>query len=131
LHFTTADLRDTANRSITVQTQDGEIRVGSINEIRSIQSNGDAVVQAASYPNPFNSSTTLIVRAGDGTAVMSIYSMVGEEVLHREVHSRRGAPSSFVWNGCDQQGRALASGVYLFRVTMAGSSANTRIILLK
>jgi hypothetical protein len=131
LHFTTVDLRDTANKSIAVQTQDGEIRVGSVNGIAAMDNGGASMLQAVSYPNPFNSSTTLILRAGDGTAVMSVYSLLGVEVLHREVSSRRGVASTVVWDGRDRSGRAVGSGVYLFRVSMAGSSACTRIMLLK
>jgi hypothetical protein len=131
LHFTTADLRDTANKPISLLTQDGEIRVGDVNGIAFTTNRGGDVLQAVSYPNPFNSSTIIKFRTGDGLSVISIYSLLGVEVLHRELQTRRGETSTITWNGCDHSGRTVASGVYLFRVTSGGTSACTRIMLLK
>jgi hypothetical protein len=131
LHLVTTDLRDATNTPITVQAQDGEIRVGEINSVTSTILEDSGELQAVCYPNPFNSSTRLNVRSGNGTAVVSIYSLLGVEVLHREVQTRRGETLTINWNGCDQAGRTLAGGVYFFRVTFAGTSACTRIMLLK
>lgn len=131
LHFTRADLRDTADKPITVQTQDAEILVGDANGIARPGRETAGKLRAVPYPNPFNSSTTFVLDGLYERAAISIYSLLGQEVMRHEVHARDGEPVAYVWDGRDQSGRALASGVYLFRATSAGSSAWSRIILLK
>jgi len=131
LRVMSADLRDTASTPIAVQTQDREILVGDVDGVASAGNMDAAVLQAGSYPNPFNSSTTITIRAGYGTAAVSIYSILGTEVFHREMQSRAEESSTFVWDARDRSGAVLPSGVYVLRVESGGRSACARLMLLK
>ncbi len=71
-------------------------------------------------PNPFNPRTTVnfaMVRAG--TARLAVYDLRGRRVrvlVHGEVAD---GLHSVEWDGCDAEGRACASGVYVMRLESA------------
>ena len=78
------------------------------------------------YPNPFNPSTTIHFRIPqDETVEVKIYNTLGQEV--RALTSQRFAAGShsLVWDGKDNQGSAVASGIYLYKFT-AGKFTQTR-----
>lgn len=67
-------------------------------------------------PNPFNPATLIPYQLGDvGRVTIKVYSTLGQElrILVDEVHEvgRYGV----IWDGRDQVGREVASGVYLYR----------------
>jgi hypothetical protein len=87
----------------------------------------------ASVPNPFNPITTITydVPAGGADVSITIYDVSGKRV--REiVNARRPAGSwSVQWNGVDDRGARVASGVYFYRMR-AGAFVETRkMVLLK
>ena len=62
---------------------------------------------------------------------LSVYNLAGQRVYHADL----GVPSEGVhrvsWNGRDAAGRALASGVYLYRLQMGdGQQVATRELVL-
>ena len=78
------------------------------------------------YPNPFNPSTTIHFRIPQDEKVeVKIYNTLGQEV--RALTSQRFAAGShsLVWDGKDNQGSAVASGIYLYKFT-AGKFTQTR-----
>jgi hypothetical protein len=92
----------------------------------------------ANYPNPFNPSTRIPfvvggVMNGRGVKVtLYIYDVRGARVATIVNESR--APGTYVarWSGRDDQGAAVASGVYFARLSVAGSSTVVRkMVLLK
>jgi hypothetical protein len=75
------------------------------------------------YPNPFNPSTTItfdIPVAGD--ASLTIFNTLGQEVQTLLAGPRAAGRSSVVWNATDQSGRAVASGVYFYKLTVNNAS---------
>jgi len=84
-------------------------------------------------PNPFNPETTIrYTVAQAGRATIHIYS-VGGSLVRTLVDKQHGAGSYSVrWDGRDDQGRRLASGVYFYRLeTPAGSTDSKKLIMLK
>ena len=82
------------------------------------------------YPNPFNPSTTLrfsLPQAGE--AELSIYNLLGQRVATLMHGVQEAGPHTLTWNGRDEQGRELASGVYLYRL-QAGAQVEARKLLL-
>jgi hypothetical protein len=73
------------------------------------------------YPNPFNPSTTIRYDLPvESNVSLKIYNMMGQEVrtLVKEV---RGAGSAeAVWNSLNDEGTAVSSGVYFYRIHAAG-----------
>jgi len=74
------------------------------------------------YPNPFNPSTTIDFDIGflDGLnqdVGFSVYNIRGQEV--RTLINTHMQPGSYsiTWNGLDDQGKQVSSGIYLARLT--------------
>ena len=95
-----------------------------------------AALRLASHPNPFNPRATIVleVPAGAGLAEASVevFDVRGRR-LRTLFRGRlpRGARESFAWDGRDERGRRLASGVYLCRARVDGTSASRKLVLLK
>jgi ligand-binding sensor domain-containing protein len=74
------------------------------------------------FPNPFNPTTTIEFSVGaSDTATLSIYNLAGQKVRTLINGERLTAGvHSVVWNGKDEAGNAVSSGVYFCRI-MAGN----------
>ncbi len=79
------------------------------------------------YPNPWNSSTTVIYTLGsDANIVLSLYSILGEEVA-RPDEGRRQAGTHRV----TIPGNGLPSGSYVLALNVNGAVTTTRCVLLR
>ena len=82
------------------------------------------------YPNPFNSSTALRFDLAAPEAVeLSVYSLQGQQVAQLARGFRPAGRYELAWDGTDDRGRPLASGVYFFRLR-AGDFVQARKLLL-
>ena len=82
------------------------------------------------YPNPFNPSTQIRFDLKEnGDVRLVIYNVMGQEV--RTLLSTRMSAGQHVvaWDGTDQHGRTVGSGVYIYRLR-AGSFVESRKMLL-
>ncbi|MCP4634843.1 MAG: T9SS type A sorting domain-containing protein, partial [candidate division Zixibacteria bacterium] len=69
------------------------------------------------YPNPFNSSTKIrykLLQPAD--VVISIYNILGQKVKVLENRLHNSGPHTAQWNGKDESGDLLASGIYFCRI---------------
>ncbi|MBU8922077.1 MAG: T9SS type A sorting domain-containing protein [Bacteroidales bacterium] len=81
------------------------------------------------YPNPFNGHTTLAYTVAEKCAVeMRIFDTAGRQI--RTLENRDRAPGRHIvtWNGKDDAGRPVTSGVYFCRIK-AGKFRQTRKII--
>ncbi|HCL27483.1 MAG TPA: hypothetical protein DIC52_03480 [Candidatus Latescibacteria bacterium] len=70
-----------------------------------------------SYPNPFNPTTTIRFQLATAAMVdLSIFDVRGALVARLLRQERIAGEHSATWEGLDQGGRAVASGVYLARL---------------
>lgn len=78
------------------------------------------------HPNPFNPTTTIRFQLATAARVsLSIYDVRGARVRQLLSEQRPGGEYEVLWNGTDDSGRAVASGVYLARLQVH-SSAETQ-----
>lgn len=85
------------------------------------------------FPNPFNPSTTIAFSIREaGNVNVTIYDITGRAVKTL-VANQYTAPGSYnvVWNGTDVSGSPVASGLYLYRITMGNDQVNRLITFLK
>lgn len=84
------------------------------------------------YPNPFNSSTSITYTlSGTGHTEFSIYSLTGQKVRTLVSNSQTAGTHSVSWDGRDDSGKAVSSGIYLSRLQMGDKVAVGRMLLLK
>lgn len=84
------------------------------------------------YPNPFNSSTT--IRFSLSTAsdvVITIYNITGQLMKTFSLDNAPAGEGSIVWNGTDESGGAVSSGVYFYRMEAGAFRATSHATLLK
>ncbi|MFC1572311.1 FlgD immunoglobulin-like domain containing protein [Candidatus Eisenbacteria bacterium] len=83
-------------------------------------------------PNPFNQKTAIRFDIpGSGTYVLTILDPLGR-TLAEFIGSHRGSGKlSYGWDGTDQTGRKVASGVYLVKMETSSYSARSRIALIR
>ncbi|NLK49507.1 MAG: T9SS type A sorting domain-containing protein [Candidatus Cloacimonetes bacterium] len=84
------------------------------------------------YPNPFNPETTIsFIAPQAGTTKLSVFNIKGQRVnmLYNGLLSK--GHHSIVWNGLDERGTAVSSGIYFVRVEMNGISQTHKMILMK
>ena len=85
---------------------------------------------ASVYPNPFNPQTTIVFElAQPERTELAIYNLQGSLVRTLVSETRPGGRHEVVWNGKDNNGQQVASGVYMARLK-AGSVAQMRKLVL-
>jgi len=69
------------------------------------------------YPNPFNTKTTIGYQVPERSHVkLGIYSLGGQVVRMLVNKVLREGRYTVVWDGMDDEGREVASGIYLYRM---------------
>ncbi|MFH1279914.1 MAG: right-handed parallel beta-helix repeat-containing protein [Candidatus Eisenbacteria bacterium] len=83
-------------------------------------------------PNPFGPSTTIrFGMTNAGRASVAIYNIQGRRVRMFEEGELAAGPHQVSWDGRDDSGRALSSGVYFYRVTENGRGRSGRLVLTR
>jgi len=83
-------------------------------------------------PDPFNPSTRLVIHGEVGTRVeCDVLDVRGARVRHGPQVVLAEAPSHWIWDGRDDRGRPLPSGIYLARVRAGGTTRTERMTLVR
>jgi hypothetical protein len=117
-HFTTATspLLSDFVMSVAIDPQSGEVFFGTDKGLCSYIS--DATEPASemdknsvwAYPNPVNPDYTGLITVVGPTLNADVKILASNGALVYEGRSNGG---TFTWNGCDREGRRVASGVYM------------------
>ncbi len=84
------------------------------------------------YPNPFNASTTIVYELPQqADAFIAIVNSNGQVVRRFEYKNREAGKHALVWNGDDDSGATLASGVYLVQMRANDFRSVKKIVMLK
>jgi hypothetical protein len=117
--------RDSENKAHSIDT---EVRAGTPDQLDVPK----VSFLENSYPNPFNPQTTLAYGVAiQGPVTIKVYSVDGRLVktLLNEV---RG-PGSYkvIWDGTDNRGQRVASGMYMARLQALDNTQLQRMMLVK
>ena len=83
------------------------------------------------YPNPFNPETTIQFQMETAApAQVTIYNQKGQVVKDFTVQATQGI-NNLHWNGMDNGGKAVSSGVYYFRLKSGKYSSTKKMVLMK
>ncbi|MGD9546024.1 MAG: hypothetical protein AB7V45_00625 [Candidatus Krumholzibacteriia bacterium] len=110
---------------------DGNLEAAEYVEIplglSSVPGRETAAVRLRAWPNPFNARLSFTVEGSvPGGAQIRIHDAKG-----RQVRVLEAAGPVVEWDGADQAGRSLPSGVYFARVVGEGNRAVARVCLVK
>lgn len=84
------------------------------------------------HPNPFNPATTVRCELGADVPVrLEIFDPVGRRAKTLAISTLHAGAHLFTWDGRDDAGRLLPSGLYLVRLRTPGGDASLRISLLR
>ena len=89
-------------------------------------------VLRSNFPNPFNPSTTIsFLLPKDANCTLEVYNIRGQKVKTLINETRFAGNHSVVWNGLDDNGQIVSSGLYFYRLTTPYSSQTNKMLLLK
>ena len=84
------------------------------------------------YPNPFNPAITIRFDLVHAELVQLVVYDARGRVVRRLLEAQQPAGTHAVrWDGLDDQGQSLPSGVYVYRLTTDSAEAGDRLLLLK
>ena len=84
------------------------------------------------YPNPFNPVTTIEFSLPEtGFTTLTIYSITGQKVRELAGEQFARGAHTVVWDGRDDLGGSVSSGVYLCRLRMGDQVTAKRMLLLR
>lgn len=85
-----------------------------------------------SYPNPFNSTTTIPFSLNQPATVrINLYNVIGQIVRSFGILNLPVGRHQLTWDGTNDLGRTVASGVYFFRIESSGLALTRKMMLLK
>ncbi|MDM7926849.1 MAG: FlgD immunoglobulin-like domain containing protein [bacterium] len=84
------------------------------------------------HPNPFNSATTIPYELpSPGTATLDVTDVLGRRVRRLLDGERPAGSGSAIWDGRDDTGMELESGVYLFVLNTKSGGRTVKALFLK
>jgi hypothetical protein len=84
------------------------------------------------YPNPFNPTTSInYALSEDGFVSLKIYNTLGEEVASLINEYQVAGVKSVVWNGRNDAGASVASGIYIYRLTTGNVVLSEKMLFMK
>lgn len=88
--------------------------------------------KVSNYPNPFNPNTTIsLALAKDSNVTVRIYNVKGQ-VIRNLLNGKVKAGSHILqWNGNDDNGSPVSSGIYLVKLQGEGFASNRKMTLMK
>jgi len=92
----------------------------------------ETFVLRQNYPNPFNAGTVIEFTLSRRSQVrLTVYDILGRPVRDWEMGSLSPGTYSINWNGTDNYGGEVATGVYLYRLQTTAYSQTRKMLLLK
>ena len=91
----------------------------------------ETFILSQNYPNPFNASTMIDFKTEGGMTRLEVFDLTGAKVKTLVDGTLEAGRHSFVWNGYDDQGNVLASGVYFYKLSVTEGQQVMRMTLLK
>ncbi len=120
------------NKLVAKTNRLGEFKIG----LNSDPSHQNVVVKdfsiAQNYPNPFNPTTTIRYDVPTTAHVsVIVYNLLGQKTRSLVDQSQLAGRYDIVWDGKDERGNSVASGIYLYRLQTDGFVQTRKMILIK
>jgi hypothetical protein len=103
-----------------------------ISESAGVPGRSGAVTLAQNFPNPFNPQTTIAYTVNSRANVaIEIFDATGALVTRLDEGVRDAGSYRVVWSGRDAWDRAVASGIYLYRLAGTEGAVTHKMVMLK
>ncbi len=87
---------------------------------------------AQNYPNPFNPTTNIkFGLPNSGNIKLVIYNVLGQEIKTLINQNLNAGTYNILWNGQNEAGINVPSGVYLYRITSGNFIDTKKMVLIK
>jgi len=84
------------------------------------------------YPNPFNPSTVIRYNLPKATRVeIIIYNLFGQKIKTLVNERQTAGAKEVLWDGRNERGQRVSSGVYLYRIKTESFSTSRKMIMIK
>ena len=97
-----------------------------------VRSGGDLLLPKTfslqqNYPNPFNASTLISYELPQtGEVILTIYNVLGQKVRIYKPGRQSAGSYSIIWDGRNQGGSLVGSGIYFYRLEAGGNFNRVR-----
>lgn len=89
-------------------------------------------ILSQNYPNPFNSSTIIKYKIPNKSKVIiKIYDLLGRVVQSYYMEHSSPGEYQITWNGTNEKGGGLSSGVYFYRIEADGFVKTRKLLLMR
>lgn len=93
---------------------------------------GSSPMHLQTYPNPGSTETYLqFQRRHSGPVQVNVYDIAGRLIRQISNSSLAAGNHQLIWDGRSDEGRAVATGVYLIRVSSAEGEATSRVVMVR
>lgn len=117
--------------AIVVNTMANELEV-EIKPNKVIKTIPQTFSLAQNYPNPFNARTVIMYSLPrDSKVEITIYNILGQRVKTLLNEHQQAGYKSIVWDGTNQKGKEVASGIYFYRIQAGDFVQAKKMLLLK
>ena len=87
---------------------------------------------AQNYPNPFNPETKIsYALPKDCDVKLTIYNLLGQKIKVLVDEHQTAGYKHVSWDGKDDKGREVASGIYFYRIQAGEFTGSKRMVILK
>ncbi|NQV16270.1 T9SS type A sorting domain-containing protein [bacterium] len=84
------------------------------------------------FPNPTNAGTNISYRLPEDLDVaLRMFNLLGEQIWSKTIKSQSSGEHSFRWNGFDEMGSEVQSGVYILQLSTTNAVESTKILVIK
>jgi flagellar hook assembly protein FlgD len=85
------------------------------------------------YPNPFNPQTTIRFYSEsleqNQPVTIEIFNVKGQQIKQINIKNEIGKMNEILWNGSDNTGKPVPSGIYFYKLNIINSPVNKMIFL--
>lgn len=116
--------------SVDLAAADGRTAMVSFGPLGKTLPDGFTLYQ--NYPNPFNPATQIEFSLSSASDVrLTVYDLLGREVSRLVYGRLEAGHHRTTWNGRNQHGQVVSSGVYFYRLLVGNKEQTRKMILMK
>jgi len=126
----------TLEGSVTFESNGGDLVIDLEGQAQGVNvSERESTVPAQfaldqNFPNPFNAETVIPYALPRNAPVrIAIYNIYGRQVRAFNVGEQQAGWHQVTWNGIDDHGKSVATGIYFYRLLVDGRSLDLRKML--